>query len=85
MLQNIRHIVEQIVAAEKSDIRLAFVEYRDHPPQDSTFVTRTHDFTDSVKTMKKWLDESSTFGGRLCHLSIYVYLLVITWFEPVFP
>ena len=30
---NIRSIVEEIIAGEKSDIRLALVEYRDHPPQ----------------------------------------------------
>ncbi len=31
--QNIRAIVEEIVISEKSDIHLALVEYRDHPPQ----------------------------------------------------
>ncbi len=31
--QNIRSIVEEIVISEKSDIHLALVEYRDHPPQ----------------------------------------------------
>lgn len=30
---NIRSIVEEIVVSEKSDIRLALIEYRDHPPQ----------------------------------------------------
>jgi len=38
--QNIRAIVEEIVTSEKSDIHLALVEYRDHPPQV--------DFTSSV-------------------------------------
>ena len=60
---NIRKIVEDIVASEKSDVRLALVEYRDHPPQDRTFVTRTHDFTESAKTMKGWLDNCSATGG----------------------
>ena len=62
-LQNIRTIVEEIVAAEKADVHLALVEYRDHPPQDSSFVTRVHDFTASVKTMKGWLDACSASGG----------------------
>ena len=31
--ENIRAIVEEIVTSEKSDVRLALVEYRDHPPQ----------------------------------------------------
>ena len=63
---NIRRIVEEIVACEKSDVRLALVEYRDHPPEDSTFVTRTHDFTKSAKTMKGWLDRCSAEGGGDC-------------------
>jgi hypothetical protein len=48
---------------EKSDVRLALVEYRDHPPQDSTFVVREHDFTESIKEMKKWLESCSAEGG----------------------
>src|SRR5207253_11143517 len=28
------------------DIRFAIVEYRDHPPQDESFVTRTHRWAD---------------------------------------
>jgi hypothetical protein len=37
---NIRSIVEEIVISEKSDIRLALVEYRDHPPQVSVYCLR---------------------------------------------
>jgi hypothetical protein len=33
--KNIRLIVEEIVTNEQSDIRLALIEYRDHPPQVS--------------------------------------------------
>jgi hypothetical protein len=51
------------VSKEKSDVRLALVEYRDHPPQDETFVTKKHDFTDSVKEMKNWLEGCSAQGG----------------------
>ena len=61
--ENIRNIVEQLVASEKSDIHLALVEYRDHPPEERTFVTRTHDFTPSVSTMRKWLDDCQARGG----------------------
>ena len=39
------------------------VEYRDHPPQEKTFVTRVHDFTGSVQDMKKWLEGCSAHGG----------------------
>ncbi|WAR18282.1 VWKA-like protein [Mya arenaria] len=61
--ENIRKIVEEIVASEKSDVRLALVNYRDHPPQDSTFVTQVHDFTGSPNTMKGWLSATSAAGG----------------------
>ena len=39
------------------------VEYRDHPPEDTTFVVRVHDFTESVKEMKSWLEECKADGG----------------------
>ncbi|CAF2748459.1 unnamed protein product [Rotaria sp. Silwood2] len=61
--QNIRSIVEEIVTSEKSDIHLALVEYRDHPPQEATFVTRVHDFTSKVKEMKGWLEQCEALGG----------------------
>lgn len=48
---------------EQSDVKLGLVEYRDHPPQESTFVTRKHDFTDKVGDMRKWLTECSAVGG----------------------
>ncbi|KAL8601608.1 hypothetical protein ACOMHN_003874 [Nucella lapillus] len=60
---NIRRIVEDIVAKESSDLRLALVEYRDHPPQESSYVTQVHDFTSSVGTMKGWLEQSTANGG----------------------
>ena len=60
---NIRKIVEEIVASENSDVRLALVEYRDHPPQDRTFVTRIHDFTFSPKKMRDWLTNCKARGG----------------------
>jgi hypothetical protein len=64
-LKSIRKIVEEIVSLEKSDVRLALVEYRDHPPQESTFVTRSHDFTNSVQDMKNWLLKCSAQGGMI--------------------
>ncbi|XP_071137280.1 alpha-protein kinase vwkA-like [Mytilus edulis] len=60
---NIRKIVNAIVRSSQSRVRLAFVEYRDHKPQERSFVTRTHDFTKSVETMKTWLDNAKAQGG----------------------
>jgi len=61
--ENIRKITEEIVVKEKVDLRLALVEYRDHPPQESTFVTNVLDFTDRVREMKARLDQCSAAGG----------------------
>uniref|UniRef100_A0A6U6KJM2 VWFA domain-containing protein n=1 Tax=Odontella aurita TaxID=265563 RepID=A0A6U6KJM2_9STRA len=60
---NIQRIIRDIVASEASDVRFALVSYRDHPPQDPTFVTRTHDFTDNVDDMQRWVDEMRAEGG----------------------
>ncbi|XP_045181815.2 uncharacterized protein LOC123540666 [Mercenaria mercenaria] len=60
---NIEAIVTEVVESEKCQVRLALVEYRDHPPQDKTFITRKHDFTDSADTMKLWLRECEADGG----------------------
>ena len=62
--QGIKNIVEEIVSKESADIQLALVEYRDHPPQDNSFVTRPHDFTKSVREMKAWLDACKASGGK---------------------
>ena len=62
-LQNIRAIAEEI-GRHKVNLRLALIEYRDHPPQDRTFVTRVLNFTDSLSTMKFRVDASSAQGGN---------------------
>lgn len=61
--KTIRDIVQEIVAKEKADVRFALVAYRDHPPQDSSFVTQTFDFSNSVQQMRGSLDRLSANGG----------------------
>ena len=61
--QNIKAIAEDIVRLEKVNLNLALVEYRDHPPQEKTFVTRVFNFTSSVQAMKARLDSCSAEGG----------------------
>jgi hypothetical protein len=60
---NINKIVEGIVAAEKADVRFALIKYRDHPPQDKTFVTEIKPFTSSVSTMRSNVNTMSASGG----------------------
>lgn len=60
---NIVSIVEKIVAAEKADVQFGLVAYRDHPPQDRTYVTKVFDFTSSLKTMQSSVKSLSAQGG----------------------
>ena len=61
--ESIKMIVEEIVSLEKSDVNLALIEYRDNPPQDTSFETRVHDFTRSIKQMRDWLELCQAQGG----------------------
>jgi hypothetical protein len=45
------------------DLRLAVVEYRDHPPQDHTFAARAHDFTADLARLRKIIDGLKPEGG----------------------
>ena len=38
--QGIQRITERLAQAEGYDLRYGLVAYRDHPPQDSSFVTK---------------------------------------------
>ena len=60
--QHIKDLVDAI-AASNTDLRIALIEYRDHIPEDRTFVTRTHNFTSSVFVMKSWLNAARANGG----------------------
>jgi len=42
--------------------RFGFVGYRDHPPEEKTFVTRVKDFCD-FKTLRKFIRKQSANGG----------------------
>jgi hypothetical protein len=60
---NIRKISENIHAKAKANVRYALVKYRDHPPQDSTFVTEVYPFTPDIEVMKRNVDTMAAAGG----------------------
>ncbi|XP_046861226.1 uncharacterized protein LOC124454462 [Xenia sp. Carnegie-2017] len=60
--RNINFIAEKISKTSFS-VHLALVEYRDHPPEDRSFVSRFHDFTHDVAQMKEWVNQMSANGG----------------------
>ena len=60
-----RQMVAMIDALAKGadvDLRLAVVEYRDHPPQDQ-MVFRTHAFSDNLKAVQKTINGLKPAGG----------------------
>lgn len=61
--QNIENIMQRISSSGTSCIRFGLIEYRDHPPQEKSFVTRKHDFTPDLSTMKSWLTACLADGG----------------------
>jgi hypothetical protein len=45
------------------DLRVGVVEYRDHPPQDQTFVTQEHAFTSDLRKVRKTIAGLAPAGG----------------------
>lgn len=61
--QNIEKIVTEIIKAESCDVRFGLVAYRDHPPQDNTYVTMSYEFVTSTNKMSENLAGLSAEGG----------------------
>jgi hypothetical protein len=45
------------------DLRVAIVEYRDHPPQEDTFITKVHRFSGSLSHAQQTIDNLKPNGG----------------------
>lgn len=63
--RTIRSVVHNISrhARTRDGARFGFIRYRDHPPQDSTFVTAVSPFTSSAEEMTKSVFKSEASGG----------------------
>jgi hypothetical protein len=53
------------------DLRLGIVEYRDHPPQDHTFVARPHAFTSDLARAQKTINGLKPDGGGDAPEAVY--------------
>eukprot|EP00753_Platysulcus_tardus_P022627 PLAT9831.1.p1 GENE.PLAT9831.1~~PLAT9831.1.p1 ORF type:complete len:497 (-),score=217.55 PLAT9831.1:112-1602(-) len=60
---NMRSIIESLIAYEKCDVRFNLICYRDHPPQDRSYVTRVFEFTSSLAKMKEYVNTMAASGG----------------------
>ena len=61
--ESIMNIVQKVQQSDKVNVRFSYIAYRDHPPQDFTFTTRTHDFTSEPKKMRQYLSQYGAQGG----------------------
>ncbi len=61
---NLFRIVDKIIEARPElQIRFALVSYRDHPPEEKSYVTKLHDFTPNVKEIHKFISNLHAKGG----------------------
>lgn len=61
--RSIQSIVDRLSLEQKVDVRFSLIAYRDHPPQDSTFVTKIFKFTNDKREMQKYLNCCVASGG----------------------
>ncbi|CAF0781928.1 unnamed protein product [Rotaria sp. Silwood1] len=61
--ENMRKIIQDIILSERCLLNVALILYRDHPPQDHTFVIKVHNFTDDAEEAKKCIDAAAAYGG----------------------
>ncbi len=61
--QHMVAMVQGLLHAAPVLLRLGIVEYRDHPPQDTTFVYRIHPFTDDMQQAQDTINELAVYGG----------------------
>jgi hypothetical protein len=60
---NIKTIVTDISKAANVDVQFNLVSYRDHPPQDSSYITQVSGFTNDLNKIQGFVDQMSASGG----------------------
>jgi hypothetical protein len=53
------------------DLQVGLVEYRDHPPQDRTFITRIYPLTENLEKMQKNINQLAANGGGDAPEAVY--------------
>jgi hypothetical protein len=63
--------MEELSARSSVDLYVGLVEFRDHPPQESSFVTRVNQLTDDLKKMQKIINRLKANGGGDAPEAVY--------------
>lgn len=69
--QHLLETVEMLRADNCVDLQVGLVEFRDHPPQDNSFVTRIHSLTANLKQMQKVINKLKADGGGDAPEAVY--------------
>lgn len=64
--EGIHHIFNSIIKTENCHLRLGLVNYRDHPPQESTYITEVNELTDDVEKARNFINKTTAHGGGDC-------------------
>ena len=83
--KNIEAIVEKLVQSEGYDLRFALIAYRDHPPQDQTYVTKSFPFTNDLAQMKASLSTLSAQGAPEWLSWSVIYYTKLVWSLSAVP
>ncbi|XGW00588.1 MAG: VWA domain-containing protein [Leptolyngbya sp. BL-A-14] len=69
-----QHLLRAIAALRQQnnlDLQVGLVEYRDHPPQDHSFVTRRYELTADFRKMQKVINGLKADGGGDAPEAVY--------------
>lgn len=62
VIEGIIKRIDDKVKGTKIDVKFGFVAYRDHPPQDRTYVTKFNNL-DTEENIKKFIETLDTIPG----------------------
>jgi len=71
-----RKIIQDLILSERCLLNVALILYRDHPPQDSSFITQIYDFTDDAEEAKKNIDRARASGGSITIFFVRTIFLI---------
>jgi von Willebrand factor type A domain len=69
--QQLLDTIRLLSADSDIDLQVGLVEYRDHPPQDRSFVTRVYPLTANLKQMQQIINKLKADGGGDAPEAVY--------------
>jgi hypothetical protein len=69
--QQLIDVIQKLSDTNSIDLQIGLVEYRDHPPQDNSFVTRINPLIGDLKKMRKIVSGLEADGGGDASEAVY--------------